>query len=162
MSRWYRTVRPLGNVWTKGFTWMYPRGLWLIAGRSYLLLTTRGRVTGRDRVTPLGYVSWQGKVLVQSLHGVQSDWVLNLRAFPQARLLMGRRRLDCVARFLIDGEEKRAALTAIRSSKTIAGLTARRHRSSLLNASDEDLGDVTEESSRLLVVLEPKLPGTQA
>ncbi len=139
MRTWYQTVRALAQLWSHLFTWMYPRGLWLIAGHAYLLVETRGRYTGRRRVTPLGYVPWAKNLIVQPLHGKDSDWVLNIKAHPEVTLILGRKRLRATMRVLDYESDRRRALAVISSSRTISGLTARKHFSLLSTGRSERL-----------------------
>ncbi|HEU5382658.1 MAG TPA: nitroreductase family deazaflavin-dependent oxidoreductase [Ktedonobacteraceae bacterium] len=78
------------------------------ASRSFLLLTTIGRKSGRERVTPIFYIPDAGRfILIASNWGAASDpiWWLNLQAHPQAKVRIGRNHLAVVAQ-LADGEER--------------------------------------------------------
>ena len=69
-----------------------------LLGIRVLLLTTVGRRSGRERVTPLLYVEDEkGYVVVASNAGDARDpaWWLNLRARPEAKVQAGR-LLDAV------------------------------------------------------------------
>ena len=155
MRTWYQTVRALAQLWSRLFTWMYPRGLWLMAGHAYLLLETRGRHTGRRRVTPLGYIRWAKTFIVQPLHGNNSDWVRNIKACPQVTVILGRKRLRANMRVLDDESDRRRALLVISSSWTISGLTARKHFSLLGTGRSERLESVSQERDRLIILVEP-------
>jgi deazaflavin-dependent oxidoreductase (nitroreductase family) len=70
-------------------------------GRRMLLLTCRGRRSGRERVTPLLYVDDEaGWVVVASNAGDARNpaWWLNLRARPEASVQIGRERHGVLAR----------------------------------------------------------------
>lgn len=72
-----------------------------IPTRSFLLLTTIGRKSGQERVTPIFYIpSGADFLLVASNWGEPSPpvWWLNLQAHPQARVRAGRQNLVVVAR----------------------------------------------------------------
>lgn len=153
MSRWYAAVRPLARAWSSSFKWMYPRGLGLPVGHAYLLLETKGRRSSRRRVTPLGYVKWKGRFLVQPLHGVDSDWVLNLQASPQVSVVVGRRRIRGRAMVLADVAERRAALQVIASSRTVSGLTARKHFSLLGKVSAAALELASRDPGKPIVII---------
>ena len=56
----------------------YAIGLGPLIGRLVLLLTTIGRVTGKQRVTPLQYESVEGIFYVGSARGIKADWVRNI------------------------------------------------------------------------------------
>ena len=156
MRTWYQTVKALAQLWSRLFTWMYPRGLWLIAGHAYLLLETRGRHTGRCRVTPLGYVPWAKNLIVQPLHGKDSDWVRNIKAHPEVTVILGRKRLRATMRVLDNDSDRREALAVISSSWTISGLTARKHFSLLGTGRSERLESVSQERDRLIILVEPR------
>jgi deazaflavin-dependent oxidoreductase (nitroreductase family) len=75
-----------------------------------LLLTHRGRKTGRTRVTPLLYIEDQGRwVVVASNAGDDRDpaWWRNLRAHPEAEVQLGRERLAVRARQASPAEAER-------------------------------------------------------
>lgn len=62
-------------------------------GRNVLLLTTKGRRTGKDRTTPVFYLREGESVVICNVNpGFErtNPWVLNLRANPIARLEIGR------------------------------------------------------------------------
>ena len=72
-----------------------------IPTRSFLLLTTIGRKSGQERVTPIFYIPrGDDFILIASNWGEQSSpvWWLNLQARPQARVRAGRKDLTVVAR----------------------------------------------------------------
>src|SRR5262245_62487452 len=72
-----------------------------LSGMPMLLLTTRGRRSGRERTLPLLYVADEkGWVVVASNAGDDRHpaWWLNLRARPEARVQVGRERCAVRAR----------------------------------------------------------------
>jgi len=76
--------------------------------RSFLLLTTIGRKSGRERVTPIFYLpDGENFVLIASNWGAPTHpiWWLNLLAHPQAWVQVGRRRIAVQAR-LADPAER--------------------------------------------------------
>ncbi len=73
-------------------TLLYRIGLGAIPGRTVLLLTTTGRVTGRPHTTPLQYEQIDGDFYVGSARGARADWFRNLIANPQVTLQVGDRR----------------------------------------------------------------------
>jgi len=79
--------------------------------QSFLLLTTTGRKSGRERVTPLFYLP-EGNdfMLIASNWGEATDpnWWQNLQAHPQAQVQVGQRNLTVSARQV--GPEERARL----------------------------------------------------
>ena len=75
-----------------------------------LLLTTKGRRSGRTRTTPLIYQrDGERFVLVASNGGRPNHpaWWLNLRAHPQAVVEVGSDRLEVTARAAEAGERER-------------------------------------------------------
>ena len=79
-----------------------------LPARSFLLLTTIGRKSGQERVTPIFYIPHGPDfMLVASNWGEPSApiWWLNLQAHPQARVRAGRKDLTVVAR-QADAEER--------------------------------------------------------
>ncbi len=63
------------------------------SGRNVLLLTTKGRRTGRDRTTPVFYLRAGESVVICNVRPQferLNPWVLNLRAHPVVRVQMGQ------------------------------------------------------------------------
>lgn len=63
------------------------------SGRKVLLLTTKGRRTGRDRTTPIFYLRDGESVVICNVNpGFErtNPWVINLRANPVAQLQIGQ------------------------------------------------------------------------
>jgi deazaflavin-dependent oxidoreductase (nitroreductase family) len=78
--------------------------------RSTLLLTTRGRKTGRQRTTPLNYVIEGDVTYVLSGMGSRSDWLRNLQSDPRVQVRVGRRRFEARAEMIADPVEHRRIL----------------------------------------------------
>lgn len=79
-----------------------------VAGMPVLLLTARGRRSGRPRTTPLTYFERDGAVvLVASYGGDDRDpvWLRNVRADPAVEVTRGSTRQAMTAR-IASGEEK--------------------------------------------------------
>jgi deazaflavin-dependent oxidoreductase (nitroreductase family) len=89
---------------------LYRVGLAKQLGRSTLLLTTRGRKTGRTRTTPLGYWADGDVTYVLAGMGPRSDWLRNLQADPHVRVQIGMSRFDAVAETVVDPVEYRRVL----------------------------------------------------
>ncbi len=70
----------------------YRMGLGFLIAKQVLILTTRGRVSAKERRTPLWYVSDGDAIYCLSGWGASSDWWKNLEADPKAHLQIGRRR----------------------------------------------------------------------
>jgi deazaflavin-dependent oxidoreductase (nitroreductase family) len=76
-------------------------------GGTLLLLHTTGAKSGKPRLSPLAYLTVDGKMLiVGSYAGAPKDpaWVHNLRANPKVRIELGTDAYDATARELPDDE----------------------------------------------------------
>lgn len=76
-------------------------------GATLLLLHTTGARSGRPRVSPLAYLTIDGRmIIIGSYAGAPKDpaWVHNLRAHPRARIEVGTDAYDVVVRELPAGE----------------------------------------------------------
>lgn len=76
-----------------------------------LLLHTTGAKSGKPRLSPLAYLTVDGKMLiVGSYAGAPKDpaWVHNLRANPKVRIELGTEAYDATARELPDAERDAA------------------------------------------------------
>ena len=76
-------------------------------GATLLLLTTTGAKSGEPRLSPLAYLTIDGKmIIVGSKAGADTNphWVHNLRANPRAHVEVGTDAYDVVARELPDDE----------------------------------------------------------
>lgn len=85
--------------------WLYRssggRVMGKMRGAPILLLTTRGRKSGRSRTVPLLYLKdGETFVIVASFAGAPKDpaWYLNLVAQPKVNLQVGSQRFDAKAR----------------------------------------------------------------
>ncbi|MHB8571643.1 MAG: nitroreductase family deazaflavin-dependent oxidoreductase [Candidatus Dormibacteria bacterium] len=77
-------------------------------GHTLLLLTTTGKRTGEERTTPVLYTRHgDALVVVASKGGADQHpaWYLNLQAHPEARVEVGDRTLNVVARDA-EGDER--------------------------------------------------------
>ncbi|MBP2452781.1 nitroreductase family deazaflavin-dependent oxidoreductase [Mycolicibacterium lutetiense] len=80
-------------------------------GATLLLLHTTGAKSGKPRLSPLAYLSVDGRMLiVGSYAGAPKDpaWVHNLRADPKVRIEVGTDAYDATARELPDAERDAA------------------------------------------------------
>jgi deazaflavin-dependent oxidoreductase (nitroreductase family) len=69
-------------------------------GASLLLLTTRGKRSGKPRTTPLGYQpDGERLIVVASFMGAPKhpDWYLNLVAHPQVTVEVGKETFNALA-----------------------------------------------------------------
>ena len=76
---------------------LYRMGLGPIIGRFILLLTTTGRKSGLQRVTPLQYEEIDGFIYVGSARGTRADWFCNILADPRVRVRVKNRQFDAMA-----------------------------------------------------------------
>ncbi len=75
--------------------------------RDVLLLTTRGRLTGKDRTIPVYYLRNENYIVICNVNpGFErtNPWVINLRAHPIARLQIGAEIAEYHAREATDAE----------------------------------------------------------
>ena len=76
-------------------------------GATLLLLHTTGAKSGQPRVSPLAYLTIDGRmIIIGSYAGAPKDpaWVHNLRAHPRARIEVGTDAYDVAVRELPAGE----------------------------------------------------------
>lgn len=121
------------------------------AGNLVLLLTTTGRKTGLERVTPLQYEEHEGVIYVASARGEKADWFRNIQANPSVKVQIRGRLFpghaspimepERIADFLELRLQKRPLV--VRLIMTLAGLP--------LNYGRDDL--VQYASGRALVII---------
>jgi deazaflavin-dependent oxidoreductase (nitroreductase family) len=83
---------------------VYNLGLGSIIGNLVLLLTTTGRKSGLNRVTPLQYEEIDGKLYIGSARGTKADWFLNIQADPQVEVRVKTRCFQGIAEPVTDPE----------------------------------------------------------
>lgn len=81
---------------------IYAVGLGPFYGRFVMLLTTRGRRSGKTRVTPLQYERVDDTFVVGSARGTRSDWYRNILADPRVEVRAGRARFNATAKTCSD------------------------------------------------------------
>lgn len=81
---------------------LYAAGLGPVIGRLILLLTTKGRKSGRERVTPLQYERIGNDYYVGAARGMRADWVRNLQCDPQVEVRVGGRCFSAIAEIVHD------------------------------------------------------------
>lgn len=79
------------------FRILYALGLGPVVGRLVLLLTTRGRRSGKPRVTPLQFEEIDGNIVVGSSRGTRADWYRNILADPHVQVRVGSRAFHGIA-----------------------------------------------------------------
>jgi len=121
-GRFLRLVNPLAR-------WLIPAGL--PTGAPNVLLTMRGRRSGKLRTVPLGLLELDGRWFVQTTYG-ETGWVANLRADGEATVTQpGGRRVPVQAIELPPeeaGAVLRCALERFRRSRVFRSLLGRRAR----------------------------------
>lgn len=87
----------------------YKLGLGWTIGKRFLLLTTRGRSTGKLRHTPLEYeyITETDSYRIAAGWGGKTDWYRNLRAEPHVTVKVGHRKFAAVAELVPDEEVAR-------------------------------------------------------
>jgi deazaflavin-dependent oxidoreductase (nitroreductase family) len=102
-----------------------------LAGMKALLLTTRGRRSGRERTIPLTYYEDDGTpVLIASFGGAARHpaWFLNLRASPVVMVQRGAERLRMHAEIADAGTRARLWPQITRAHPQYAGYQRRTSR----------------------------------
>jgi deazaflavin-dependent oxidoreductase (nitroreductase family) len=87
------TIRFIGRL--HATLWRLTRGRFVdgIGAAPFLLLTTKGRKTGRSRTTPVLYLEDGGDLIVVASFGgndLHPAWYLNLQSCPEAEVMIGR------------------------------------------------------------------------
>lgn len=85
-----------------------------------ILLTTRGRRSGRPRTCALNYAIADGTVYVMSGFG-RTDWLRNLEADPHVEMSLGQEHWSAEARTVVDPAERRRAIRAARDQALTQG-----------------------------------------
>jgi deazaflavin-dependent oxidoreductase (nitroreductase family) len=85
-------------------------------GGRFLLLTTRGRRTGRPRTCGLNYALDGPTVYVLSGYGPATDWYRNLRADPHVLVRIGSRSWPAIATTVTEPGERLRASALLRHS----------------------------------------------
>jgi deazaflavin-dependent oxidoreductase (nitroreductase family) len=105
---------------------IYDGGLGWLFGHQFLLLTHRGRRSGRLHRTMVEVIRYQpesGAAWVVSGTGARADWYRNVRRGPRVGIQIGRERYAAEAR-LLDAQESRAALREFACRKPLEGRIA--------------------------------------
>ncbi len=101
-------------------------------GGTLLLLHTTGAKSGMKRLSPLAYLTIDGKMLIiGSYAGAPKDpaWVHNLRANPRAHIEVGTESYDVSVRELPDDERDAAYPKVTEIAPVFAGYQANTTRS---------------------------------
>ena len=84
---------------------VYAVGLGGIIGRLILLLATRGRKTGKQRITPLQFERDHDRLFIGSMRGEKADWYQNILADPRVSVQVGGYQFEAVAETISDPEK---------------------------------------------------------
>jgi F420H(2)-dependent quinone reductase len=104
-----RTIRLMGRL--HAWLWRLTGGRFVdgIGAAPFILLTTKGRKTGRSRTTPVLYLEDGGDLIVVASFGgndMQPAWYLNLRDCPEAEVVIRDERRRMTSRKLSSDEKK--------------------------------------------------------
>ncbi len=83
------------------------------AGKTVLLLMTRGRRTGKPRYTGLNYAEDGDTVYVMSGFGTRTDWYRNLIANPHVEVRIGKRRWSALAATVTDAKTRERGIALL-------------------------------------------------
>jgi len=100
-------------------------------GMKVLLISTRGRKSGRTYTTPIGYFERQdGYLVVASNSGkpVHPAWFLNLKANPQVTVQVKDRVFQVIAEILPSDQRAAAWKQVIEAAPVYAGYESRTSR----------------------------------
>ena len=104
-----RTIRLMGRLHAS--FWRFTRGRFVdgIGAAPFLLLTTKGRKTGRLRTTPVLYLEDGSDLIVVASFGgndMHPAWYLNLKECPEAEVMIRGERRRVTAREITSEEKK--------------------------------------------------------
>ena len=104
-----RTIRLIGRLHAS--VWRLTRGRFVdaIGSAPFLLLTTKGRKTGRLRTTPVLYLEDGSDVIVVASFGgndMHPAWYLNLKDCPEAEVVIRGERRRVSSREITSEEKK--------------------------------------------------------
>jgi deazaflavin-dependent oxidoreductase (nitroreductase family) len=84
--------------------WLYQRTNGKFGGKvrgfPVLLLTTKGRKTGKERITPLGYFEYEGSYVISASYAgldINPAWFHNLKSNPKVALQIRDKYLTAMA-----------------------------------------------------------------
>jgi len=100
-SRKYRIITSVERINNRLTRWALRRG---VAPRAFALLETTGRRTGRPRHTPVGNGCAGDTFWLVAAHGLQADYVRNLRLQPAVRVKIAGEWRTGVAAVLFDDD----------------------------------------------------------
>ena len=92
-----------------------------LKSRCVMLLTTRGRRTGRPRTNGVSFMPVDDHYVAFSGWGVRSDWYRNVRAHPEVFITVGGRRMRAMARVVDDPERRRQLMRQMQARSRRCG-----------------------------------------
>ena len=103
------TIRLIGRVHT--WLWRLTRGRFVhgIGAAPFILLTSKGRKSGRSRTTPVLHLEDGSDLIVVASFGgndMHPDWYLNLKNTPKAEVVIRGERRRVTAREITSEEKK--------------------------------------------------------
>lgn len=133
---------------------LYAIGLGPVVGRIILLLTTRGRKSGRERVTPLQFERIGGDYYIGAARGMQADWVRNIREHPRVEVRAGTEHFYADAE-VIDDRSRFADFLEVRLARHphLIGFIMQRAHGLPRRPSREQLEELAAKEA--LVILHP-------
>ncbi len=141
--------------------YMYRLGLGgLISWMPFVVVTTRGRRSGKPRYAFLEYRRHGSKYYIVSGWGKQPDWIKNILAYPYVTLRRGNRTYSAYASIVEDDAESLRALYRFRLRSPLYGFLMARvaslDRSTVVNY--RNLPDITEDFTIVRLELRDELP----
>ena len=163
-ARLLRLARPLRRRSSRLVVALYRRGLGRIVASWLLLLTTRGRRSGRQYTTPIGYVSADalepphppGAVVYLFRFRAApggADWLANLRAQPAVKVRIGLRHYQARASILRGERQRRQALACYLHERTLPARAARRAFGLDRARPDESIAQAARATQPIIVAL---------
>ncbi len=161
-ARLLKVARPLRRQSSRLVVALYGRGLGRVVANWLLLLTTRGRRSGRQYTTPIGYMSADPSRLHPSPGTVVylfraapggADWLANLRAQPAVRVRIGRCHYQAQASILRGEGQRRQALAGYLYGHTLPARAARRAFGLDRARPDESIAHAARATQPVIVAL---------
>jgi len=142
--------------------WLYKLNLGWLMGNRMLKLTHTGRVSGQPRQVVLEVVRHDASndtYYIAAAWGEKSDWVKNIRANPQVKVQVGRRKFNMLAEQLTPDQGELTILDYSQRHST-AMMNLARYMGYQLDGSEADF----RELGRMLLLfsLTPQLQGSTA
>jgi deazaflavin-dependent oxidoreductase (nitroreductase family) len=114
-----RRLRSFFRLFNRFMLWMWRIGLgpwinaWPAVGGRIMVITHKGRRSGRLRQTPVNYAPVGGAVYCTAGFGRRCDWFQNLMANPQVEVRLPRERWTGLAEDVSDAADRRLRLRQV-------------------------------------------------